>query len=265
MSEINRLKTKTSEQRFLSVMGNEFELPPAVSKAILETVKEHFTPTLFDEESAKKNKIEVIAVAKEEPAGKSIDECKLVSVKLTFKTDTDLQILRDEGIIYLRRVRVLRFAEEALEQGALLTVEDLSSLLNTSKRTIRRDIKFYEEKGIRVPTRGYMKDIGSSLSHKTQAIELHMKGYQPTDITTRLHHSLESIERYIQTFSRVAYLKNKGLSKQEIRYAVGISEKLVKEYLDLIDEYVNTPLVDELIQDISNNFNVETLKKMVRE
>lgn len=264
MSEINRLETKTSEQQFLSVMENDFELPPAVSKAILKTVKEHFNPTLFDEESAAKEKIEVMAVAKEEPAGKSLDECKLVSVKLTFKTDTDLQVLRDKGITDLRRVRVLRFAEEALEQGALLTVEDLSLLLNTSKRTIRRDIEFYEEKGISVPTRGYMKDIGSSLSHKTQAVELHLKGYQPTGIATRLNHSLESIERYIQTFSRVAYLKNKDLSKQEIRYAVGISEKLVEEYLELVNEHADTPLIDELIQDISNNFDVNSFKKMVK-
>ncbi|MFP4052096.1 MAG: DUF1670 domain-containing protein [Thermoplasmata archaeon] len=265
MSDINRLKTKTSEQGFISEMEDEFELPLAVSKAILKSVKDHFSSTLFEGESSTKDKIEFIAVAEHEPAGKSLDECKLISVRLTFKADSDLDVLRDEGIPSLRRVRLLRFTEEALEQGALLTVEDLSLLLNSSKRTIRRDIEFYKEKGITVPTRGYMKDIGRSLSHKTKTIEFYLKGYQPTDIANRLHHSLKSIERYIETFSRVAYLRNKGFTIQEIRYAVGISEKLVGEYLELIDEYANTPLVDDLIDDISSNFDTDDFKKRVIE
>lgn len=259
MSEINRLKTKTSEQNFLSEIRKEFELAPAVSRGILEAFKAHFRSILFDSEGAVNDKIEVVAVAKDEPAGKSLDECKLVSVKLTFRTDSDLDVFKDDGITGLRRVRLLRFAEEALEQGALLTVEDLSLLLNTSKRTVRRDIKFYEEKEITVPTRGYMKDIGSSLSHKTEAVELYLKGYQPTEISKRLHHSLRSIERYIQTFSRVAYLKKNGLSKQEIRYAVGISEKLVEEYLELADEHDKTALMGELIQEITHNFKKKVI------
>jgi len=261
MPKTNRLRKKTPEQGFITEMEQEFELSPAVSKAILGSVRDHFSSTLFDGEGFSKNKIEVIAVAEDEPAGKSLEECELISVKLTFKTESDLDVLRDEGITALRKVRLIRFAEEALEQGALLTVEDLSLLLNSSERTIRRDIEFYREKGITVLTRGYMKDIGSSKSHKTKAVEHYLKGYQPTEIATRLHHSLKSIERYIETFSRVAYLRNKGLSTEEIRYALRISGRLIEEYIELIEEYAESPLLEELIQNISNNFNTNNLKK----
>lgn len=80
-------------------------------------------------------------------------------------------------------------------------------------------------------------DIGKGVSHKTRIVELYLKNYQYTDIQRQTRHSTESIERYIQDFSRVVMLLNNGLNISDIRQATSISEKLVGEYIDLYNRY----------------------------
>lgn len=80
-------------------------------------------------------------------------------------------------------------------------------------------------------------DIGKGVSHKTRIIELYLKNYQYTDIQRQTRHSTESIERYIQDFSRVVMLLNNGLNISDIRQATGMSERLVGEYIDLYNRY----------------------------
>lgn len=68
-------------------------------------------------------------------------------------------------------------------------------------------------------------------------MELYLKRHTYTDIKRRTRHSPTAIKRYIRTFGRVVMLKRKGLSVSEIAFAVGISERLTEEYLDLYDRY----------------------------
>jgi len=261
MTEIKRLEVKTKEQNFLSEIQYEFELSPGVSKGILEAAKDHFNPVLFDENGPVGMRMPKIVLSADEPAGKPLTECKLVTVMLTFEMDTDLEVLHAKGVSALRRVKLLRYAEEAYEQDGLLSVEDLALLLNVSERTVRRDTKFLGDKEITIPTRGYMKDIGSAVSHKTKAVELYLKGYPVSEIARRMRHSIRSIERYTQSFGRVVYLKEKGFEKVEIRYAVGISDKLANEYLDLYERYEaeKSHVMDELKSSVINNFKKRTV------
>jgi len=237
MKDVHRLDVKNAEQNFLSEIEYDFELAPGIARSILESVKYHFDPDYFHENGLSKNRVPINLVSSNEPAGKPLLRCKLVTVWVTLFSKTDLDISSEYGVSALRKARILRYAEEAYEQGALFTHEDLASLLNVSERTIRRDVKEYESQGIVVPTRGYVKDIGSAVSHKTKAVELLLQGLQPSEVAKRMHHSIRSIERYLQSFERVVYLNEKGFLNAEIRYSVGISERLVEEYMQLYNRF----------------------------
>ena len=171
-------------------------------------------------------------------------------------SQTDLDVLSEYGVAAVRKARILRYAEEAYDQGALFTHEDLASLLTVSERTIQRDVKEYEAQGIVVPTRGYIKDIGSAVSHKTKAVKLLLQGLQPSEVARKMHHSIRSVERYLQSFERVVYLSEKGFSNAEIRYSVGISEKLVEEYMQLYNRFKEegSPVLNEIKSEVKTNF-----------
>jgi len=255
MKDVHRLDVKSAEQNFLSEVEYDFELAPGVSRSILESVKYHFDPEYFHGNELRKNRVPIDLVSSDEPAGKPLTKCKLVTVWITLVSKTDFDVSSEYGVAALRRARMLRYAEEAYDQGALFTHEDLAFLLNVSERTIRRDVKEYEVPGIVVPTRGYIKDIGSAVSHKTKAVELLLQGLQPSEVARRMHHSIRSVERYLQAFERVVYLSEKGFSNAEIRYSVGISERLVEEYIQLYNRFKNkgSPILNEIKSEVKTS------------
>jgi hypothetical protein len=79
--------------------------------------------------------------------------------------------------------------------------------------------------------------VGRGQTHKVIIVELYLKRHTYTSIKRSTRHSAAAIKRYIRTFGRVVMLKRKGLSVREIAFAVGVSERLTKEYLDLYDRY----------------------------
>ncbi|MBW2690337.1 MAG: DUF1670 domain-containing protein, partial [Deltaproteobacteria bacterium] len=79
------------------------------------------------------------------------------------------------GSIGLRRVRVLRMTEEAMDQGGVLTQEDLARLLQTGVRTVRRDVAQLRADGHWVPTRGTVQDTGRGQSHKAKIVEMYLQ------------------------------------------------------------------------------------------
>mgnify|MGYP002476047338 CR=1 FL=1 len=72
------------------------------------------------------------AASASEPPGKKISDIKTVPVHLTFHDRNDIEILSEEGTSALRKHKVIRMANEALDQGGLLTQEDLAVLLCSS-------------------------------------------------------------------------------------------------------------------------------------
>ena len=175
----------------------------------------------------------------DEPAGKPLSSMKKVGVVVTVDGGLeDLEVLERFDAVVLRRLRVVRISEEALDQGGLLTQEDLARLLQTDVRTIRRDVSALREKGEWVPTRGMIKQVGRGQSHKAKIVELYLKGMTYTEITRRARHSAGAIKRYVESFGRVVVLwERKVRSAQEIGYVLGISERLAGEYLGLRERY----------------------------
>ena len=240
----------TKEQMFRLRLISGFNFAPIIADAIVDLSKDFFQS---DNSEVCCGQILYLAISDEEGPGKPILDSKHVEVILTLDLPEDMDVYEKFGLSAYRQHILLRITQEARDQNALLTIKDLVKLLKSSYSTIKRDLKYFREKGLYVPLRGIVKDIGPS-SHKSKIVELYLEGYTTTEIQRSTRHSLQSIERYIKDFSRVSILTQKGESIDNIRLIVGISERLVKEYQELFIKYKdgdNKQRVEELIDNIT--------------
>ena len=143
--------------------------------------------------------------------------------------------------------RILRLTQEAYDQDALLSHEDLAVLLTTSPATVKRDIRALKQSGYFVMTRGAKHDMGPGLSHKTQILELYFKAYTFTEIEQKTNHSERAVSRYLRDFTQVATLHHQDFPKAQIRLITHLSDRLIREYLSLYEEYQHTDRMTQLL------------------
>lgn len=211
-----------------------FNFPPIAAKAVVELSKD----VLLDDNKTPGGlgQVRYMAISDTEGPGKKVVDSAHKEVALTLDAPEDRETYQEHGIQALRRQVILRITNEAKDQGALLTIKDLVWLLKTSYSTVKRCVKALRSDGFSVPIRGSVKDIGPT-SHKAKIVELYIKGYTETQIKRNKEHSLRSIERYIMDFSKVLVLHEKGESFDTIRQIVGLSERVTRDYLSLIEAY----------------------------
>ena len=234
-----RLDAKTLDNLFRRRIEEGAKCSPFVSAAILQIVKDVFPldPNDLSKQLAL-GQIKVLVAAGHEPPGKSLEECQKVTVLLTLDTPEDWTLRAREGVTTLRRSRILRLTSEALDQGGLLSYEDLAyRLLNCGLRTIVRDVGALRRRGLEVPSRGQQQDIGPGQTHRVQAVRLFLQGKEPKEIARALYHSLSSIENYVTTFARVVFLAEKGYGTDEIAFVIRRSSTLVAAYRQLHQEF----------------------------
>jgi len=249
--EVERLAEKTAERQFLYEMEEDFELAPAASRAVLETAQQVLLPSLSLGE-VREGQMRVTVVSDHEPSGKPLSAMKKVSVVVTVDSGMeDLEVQRRFGVEGLRRVRLLRMSEEAVDQGGVLTQEDLARLLQTGVRTIRRDVVLLRGAGHWVPTRGVVQEIGRGQSHKAKIVEMYLQRMTYSEIVRKARHAPGSVKRYVETFGRVVVLWEKGVRDLgEIAYVVGVSPRLAREYLVLRERY-DTPEYRDRLEEIA--------------
>lgn len=184
--------------------------------------------------------------------GKKLSECSLVQVCLTIiDIEKDCEVLHTHGAVALRRSKLTRIAEEAREQGGVLTQEDIGVLLGCDERTVRRDIRDLRQQGIQVPTRGFVQDIGPTLSHKAQAIRHWLEGKEPVAVARAINHSLGAVERYLEDFKRVALCAIKGMDEVATARAANLSPALVKTYRTMYQEASEKPAYGYRFQELT--------------
>jgi hypothetical protein len=107
----------------------------------------------------------------------------------------------------------------------------LAQVLQVSARTIKRDCAELQAQGVYLPTRGNLHGIGRGQTHKAQIIGRWLQGETYDQIALHTHHSLGSIQRYVQAFARVIALHKEKFAESQIALLVGKSQALVEEYL----------------------------------
>jgi hypothetical protein len=225
------LAVKTPEASFLHVLQNEFDFSLRVSRELLSAAQEML---IGDVPAAvvRPGQIRLVVASMDAPFGPPLDETDKVEVTLTVDAgEEDAQVRVREGREGLRRGRIVRLTEEALEQGGVLTQEDVARALGVNRRTIARAVKALRVEGHLVQTRGVIQGVGRCQSHKVRIIELWLERESYDKIARWVHHSPRSIQRYVSTFLRIVVLKRKETAVSEIAFLTRSSQRLVQEYL----------------------------------
>jgi hypothetical protein len=235
-----RIDAKSLDNLFRRSIEQGANCSPFVSAAILQTVKDVFPVAPEDNDNAPGlGQIKLLVVSAHEPAGKVLEQCQKVTVLLTLDAGLDdFDTRMAYGVEGLRRARLLRMTAEARDQGGLLSYEDLAyRLLNCGVRTVVRDVQALRQRGLEVPSRGQQQDIGPGQTHRVQAVRYYLQGLEANEIARRLYHTLASIENYVTTFARVAFLVDKEYGDEDIAFVIRRSSILVAAYRKLYDEF----------------------------
>jgi hypothetical protein len=193
---------------------------------------------LFSRGNLQSGQIEVTVIGVEERAGKSIESMLKQRVILTLDNGIeDTEILTSYGRLALRRAKIIRLTEEALEQQGVLSQEDISKYLNCTVRTIQRDIKGLKKEGQEVITRGYLHNIGRCQSHKVRIITMYIEGKTFSEIKLLMRHSAGSIKRYLESFTKVIMAQRSGIvSPAGISSVTGLGVNIIMQYKSLLKE-----------------------------
>jgi DNA-binding CsgD family transcriptional regulator len=247
-TELARRQIKSSEGEFIWELKNSYELSPKLSEQILLTAKE----SLLREYQLKEGQIEVTVIGIEERSGKLIEKMEKKKVRLTIDNgNEDIEAIKEYGRIGLREIKIQRITEEALDQGGVLSQEDISKYLSVSLSTVKRDISRIKQRGIEVVTRGYLHNIGRGQTHKVKIIGMYLDGKTYSEIKLIARHSSGAIKRYLESFTKVLMAQSKGIyERKEISSVTGISEGLVKQYLELIRESKKDKTRSENLKDL---------------
>jgi hypothetical protein len=243
----SRLEQKATREAIIGRIADDLHLAPFLARAYFEQMVVYFQQ--YAGHVLEENQVRYCAIAAGEPAGRQLAQSQRLPVQLTLVDSADLARACDT-VVALRRQRIARLCREAQEQGALLTQEDLALVLTTSVRTIRRDLRALRDQGLAVATRGQQRDIGPGISHRTQIVRAYLLGEALGDISLRMRHGVDSMERYLRHFRQVALMTREGLDAGLIHRACRLSLSLVAQYQALLAEADATPDMQPRLRDL---------------
>jgi len=238
-----RLDEKSAQALLTHHFRERYHYSPAMAEAIFRDTM--FIRTLLDPAAREDGQIIRYFPKASEPAGKPLSQCEYVAVRLTWYAADDALFLAEHGPKALRQRRIQRICAEALAQGAPATQEDLAVLCGCHRSTIVRDLAEMKAQGLTVITRGEITDQGRGISHKRTILQMYLLGWPPTEVARRTGHTLESVERYIAPFLRIAWLYTEGKSVAAICRLTQMSRSLVEVYLALYQELATDPTFAE--------------------
>lgn len=240
-NQLSRIELKSYEGEFLYELINSYELSPKLSEQILISAK----TSLLRTRELREGQVVGIVVGLDEKSGKPVEKMKKKKVVLTLNNGLeDMTVLGQFGRAGLRQIIIQRITVEAIEQGGVLSQEDLSYYLNCSKRTIKRDIQAIRKRGITVTTRGVLHNIGRGQTHKAKIIKLYLEDYTYSEIKRKTRHSIGSIKRYLESFSKVLMAKHFGINNlSELSSITGLSKYLLEQYIQIISDSPTDPVM----------------------
>ena len=246
-----RLKQKQLDQQFIQEVCTGCRCSPFEAQVILETVYHVFSPFFDNASSLKPGQIQLPVIGVDSRPSQPLKKAPMITVLLTLCDDaSDLDIRSKCGVVGLRQHRLQRVCREAFQQGGLLTVEDLANrLFNCGQRTICRDIKILKDKGITLPLRSTIKDMGRSLSHRIDIVRLWLLGKEYAQISRDSFHSVTSVRNYVNKFKRVVCLTLEKHDVFTVAFLVKISSTLVEQYQNL---YQTLDIVPHRQEELNN-------------
>lgn len=238
-----RMGEKSAQALLTNHFRERYNFNPAMTEAIFKDTV--FVRALLEVETRADGQVIRYFPKATEKAGKPLKECEYVVVRLTLYAPGDDELMAEHGPKVLRRRKIKRVCDEAMAQGAPASQEDLAALFGCHRSTIIRDIAEMKAQGIEVITRGDITDQGRGVTHKRTILKMYLLGWSPTEVAKRTGHALESVERYIEPFFRVACLYTEDKTLAAICRLTKLSRGLVEEYSALYQELAADPVFAE--------------------
>ena len=233
----DRLLAKTIENQFVQEMIEGLNCSPFEAQAILEKVFTIFGPQFDASRTLQPGQIQIMAVDASVTPNTPLAKAKQTLVTLTLKSmPEDLAYRKDKGVPGLRQKRLLRMSEEAFQQGALLTLEDIADLFNCGMRTLVRDLDVLRQEKIVPPLRSTIKDMGRAITHRRMIITLWLEGNEYSDISLKSCHVIESVANYVDKFKRCVTLFRNGFNTDTAGFLLRISTALAHEFQKIFSE-----------------------------
>ena len=88
-----------------------------------------------------------------------------------------------------------------------------------------------------VPTRGFIHDVGPSISHKGIIVGKFLQGVLPDKISKLTNHSQKAVDRYINDYERVKLCLKEKMDVTMASRTTGLSKRLVGKYEELYQQY----------------------------
>jgi len=268
LKKIRRLKDKNLYNlllhRFLNHYG--YDKGEITAKAIIDDIikliDDYYLVSTLDDDLHHINHGQLVYMAvpvDEYPKrGKAIAQTRVKPVVLSFMTDADIEHLAHGfDSKSLRKKRLVRWVDEAFDQGALLTQLDLAILLGVCDAVVSQYVNEIQSEGKLLPTRGNIHDLSGAITHKREIITLYLDGYFTPQIAMKTKHSNEAVDRYIRDYQRVEILWQHGVSNiDQLSQLVRLSKRVVQQYVDL--------LPDKIRNSISKNKNLDSTEKQTK-
>jgi len=117
-----RIQAKTRDSQLFEIFVNHFEFSPKMAEAAICTVKEIELHRYDPDRMRETGQVIRQVVSIKAKHGPRLRELPKVTVRLTADTGAeDQEVFRKHGAPGLREVQICRMAEEALDQGGVLT------------------------------------------------------------------------------------------------------------------------------------------------
>ena len=230
-----RLESKSLDTQFLHTMITGLNCSQFEASAILESVYRIYAPYFDMSGTLKPGQVLFQVLSIENGPNAVIAKSKQITVTLTMDDPhEDIPVRKQSGVIGLRHHRMQRVCVEAFQQGGVLTVEDLAyRLFNCGQRTICRDLQILRSRGVQLPLRSVITDMGRTISHRAVIVEQWLKGSEYSDIDRKTFHSVSSVRNYIDKFKRVVSLSDEPYDVNTIAFLAKLSAPLVETYFRL--------------------------------
>ena len=231
--------------RFLTAYG--FEKGPVLVDAIVDDILQLLEQYYVTPEHQCVGQVIWLAAHKDERQyyGKTMATTRLLPIKLNLLADEDYQLLAEGASMHSSPTHSPAFSE-AYEQDTLLTYLEVALLVGWNEDTVGEVVRTERKQGNRLPTRGWIHDMGRAPTHKGMIIDLYLRGLLTPDIAARTSHHPQSVDRYIKNFDVVRGLAQR-FSPQEIPQLARIQPCVVDEYLAILEEHDLLQKPDERI------------------
>lgn len=254
LKKMRRLKDKNLHQlllyRFLNHYGyDKGEITAlAIIDDILKLIDDYFLVSSIDDDLHHIHYGQLVWMAvpiDEYPKrAKRIAETRMKPVVLSFVNDDDIShIAHGFDSASLRKRRIARWADQAFDQGALLTQLDFAILLGICDAVVSKYVNEIQQNGKLLPTRGNIHDLSGAITHKREIITLYLEGYLTPQIAIKTKHSNEAVDRYIKDYHRVEMLWKNGITDlDQISQLAKLSKRVVQQYVDLLPDKIRKQL-----------------------